>query len=170
VTISWVPFRRHLEAIGRHTENALLVMTLAGMILLAASQILMRNAFDTGFVWSDELLRLMVLWLAMIGTVVASRENRHIKIDVLSRFLPARARLMSQTLTALFASVVCGVIAWHALRFVRDSWEFGDVVLVTLPAWWFQAVIPLGFALVTYRYALRALWSIRVLRKYRPGS
>ena len=170
MTVRRVVYRRRLEAIGRHAENALLVATLSGMLLLAVSQILLRNVFDTGFVWSDELLRLMVLWLAMIGAVVASRENRHIKIDVLSRFLPVRVRLTSQAITAFFASGVCAVVAWHALRFVGESREYGDVVLVTIPAWYFQAVIPLGFALVAYRYALRAAWSVLVLHRHRPDS
>ncbi len=152
-----------LEAFGRFVENTLLVATLVGMILLAGSQILLRNVFDAGFIWSDELLRLMVLWLAMIGAVAASRENKHIKIDVLSRFLPARAQRASQALTALFACGVCATVAWHALRFVIESREFGDVLLMSVPAWCFQAILPLGFALIAYRYALLAISSVVTL-------
>lgn len=156
-------FVHRLEAFGRLVENALLVVILTGMILLAFGQILLRNVFDTGFVWSDELLRLMVLWLAMVGAVAASRENKQIKIDVLSRFLPARAQLVSQALTALFASGVCGIIAWHAFRFVAESREFGDVLFVSTPAWYFQAILPIGFALIAYRYALRTISSLVTL-------
>jgi TRAP-type C4-dicarboxylate transport system permease small subunit len=163
VTPAPAPVIPRLEAFGRCVENTLLVVTLVGMILLAGSQILLRNVFDTGFIWSDELLRLMVLWLAMIGAVVASRENKHIQIDVLSRFLPKGVRLAVQALTALFSSSVCGLIAWHALRFTMESRDFGDALLGNVPAWYFQAVLPLGFALVAYRYALLAVRSTAAL-------
>jgi len=163
-------FFRRLEAFGRLVENALLVATLVGLILLAGGQILLRNVFDTGFIWSDELLRLMVLWLAMIAAVAASRENKHIKIDVLSRFLPARLQLASQTLTALFASSVCAIIAWHAMRFVIESRQFGDMVLISVPAWYFQAILPLGFALIAYRYALLAIGSVVTLLQRKAES
>ena len=156
-----------LEAFGRLLENTFLVVTLTALILLAAAQILLRNVFDTGFVWSEELLRLLLLWLAMIGAVAASRQDKHIKIDVLSRFLPPRMRLASQVATAMFASCVCGLIAWHAFRFVAESREFGEVVLVNAPAWWFQAVLPLGFALIAYRYAVLTLACLNSLLRHR---
>ena len=158
-----------LEAFGRLLENTLLVVNLSALILLAASQILLRNVFDTGFIWSDELLRLMLLWLAMIGAVAASREDKHIRIDVLSRFLPRRMQLASQAMTALFASLVCGLIAWHAFRFIADSKAFGEVVLVNAPAWYFQAILPVGFALIAYRYAVLTLACIfTLLREKAP--
>ena len=67
-------------------EDALLVLLLSIMIVLATTQILLRNFFDLGFVWADPLLRVMVLWLGMIGATVATRDNRHIRIDLLSQF------------------------------------------------------------------------------------
>ena len=60
-------------------------------MLLAVAQIVLREAFSTGFVWADELLKLLVLWLAMVGSVAASRDNRHIRIDALSHILPDTA-------------------------------------------------------------------------------
>ncbi len=73
-------------------EDAVLVVILSGMILLAAGQIVLRNFFDIGFIWSDEALRMMVLWLAVAGAVAASRNDKHINIDVLDRFLPGRCK------------------------------------------------------------------------------
>ena len=57
-----------LDRFGRLLENIALVSILSGMILLAVSQIVMREVFDTGVIWADELVKLMVLWLAMIGS------------------------------------------------------------------------------------------------------
>ena len=66
-------------------EDALLVLLLSAMIALASTQILLRNLFDSGFVWIDPLLRVLVLWLGLIGATVATRNNRHIRIDLLSK-------------------------------------------------------------------------------------
>ena len=70
-------------------EDALLVLLLSAMIVLAATQIMLRNFFDSGFVWIDPLLRVLVLWLGLIGATVATRNNRHIRIDLLSGFSAA---------------------------------------------------------------------------------
>ena len=44
---------RRLEAAGRMAEDAVLVVILTSMILLAAGQIVLRNFFDIGFIWGD---------------------------------------------------------------------------------------------------------------------
>ena len=50
-----------LEKAGTYAEDALLLVILISMIVLAGIQIFLRNFFDTGFFWGDELLRIMGL-------------------------------------------------------------------------------------------------------------
>lgn len=142
-----------LSRAGAFAEDAALVLLLTAMIVLASSQIFMRNALGDGFVWADETLRLMVLWLALAGAVAASRADKHISINVLSRFLPETGQKLARILTNTFTATVCGVVALYAWQFVSQSREFEDQLLETLPAWWFQIVMPVAFALMAWRYA-----------------
>jgi TRAP-type C4-dicarboxylate transport system permease small subunit len=143
-----------LDRAGRHAEDALLVALLTGLILLAAGQILLRNFFDIGFIWADEALRMLVLWVAVAGAVAASRSDKHINIAVLDRFLAGRFKTAKDLLIHSFTAAICGIVAWHGLLFVRTSHEFGDVLLGQVPAWILQLVLPLGFGLICYRYTL----------------
>lgn len=143
-----------LEKAGRAGEDAILVLILTTMILLAASQIFLRNVMDIGVIWGDEMLRMLVLWIAVAGAVAASRDDKHINIDVLNRFLPDRIALAVKVLLHLFTALVCGAVAWHSLAFVQMSREFEDVLLGNVPAWVLQAVLPVGFGLIAWRYSL----------------
>lgn len=146
---------------GRFVENLALVVVLTAMILLAAAQIVLRNFLDSGFAWADEALRLMVLWVAMLGAVAASRQNRHVSIDALARVLPPTPRAWAAVVVRAFTSAVALVIAWYSLEFVLESREFEDQLLGGLPAWWFQSILPVSFLLIGYRYAI---WFLRALR------
>jgi TRAP-type C4-dicarboxylate transport system permease small subunit len=149
-------FLGRVEKVGKAMEDGLLVTVLSAMILLAVLQIFLRNLFDLGFIWSDELLRLLVLWLAVAGAVAASRKDRHISIAVLDRFLPESVQKIVRILLDVFTAVVCALIAWHSLAFVRTSMEFGDTMLGNVPAWIPQIIMPVGFALIAWRYTLFA--------------
>lgn len=142
------------ERLGSLLENLVLMLLLVAMILLAAAQILLRNVFDTGFILTDELPPILVLWLAMLGAVVASRDDRHITIDVLSRFLTPSAQRAVHALVALFTAAVAGVVAWYSVIFVQGAYEYRavDTVLDGLPAWIVQTILPLGFGLIAWRY------------------
>jgi TRAP-type C4-dicarboxylate transport system permease small subunit len=144
-------------------EDAVLVVILSGMIVLASGQIVLRNFFDIGFIWSDEALRLMVLWLAVAGAVAASRDDKHINVEVLDRFLPGRVKTLKDALIHGFTAGICGVVAWHSFLFVRMSHEFGDVLLGGIPAWLLQAILPVGFGLIAYRYTLFVARDLRRL-------
>lgn len=155
-----------LDRLGRGLENLVLVSLLTGMILLATTQIVLRNFFNTGLMMADGLLNLTVLWLAMFGAVAASRDGRHINIDVLSRFLPEPLLHFSRVLLYLFTLFVAATIGWYGGQFVAESREYGDTVLGGAPAWYFQLALPAGFGLIAYRYAVLV---VRELLKLIPG-
>lgn len=146
-----------LDRFGRLLENVALVAMLSGMILLAVGQIVLREVFDTGIIWADELLKLMVLWLAMVGSIAACRDDRHIRIDVLSHLLPDWLVNITRVLVDFFAAVVCAVIAVQAWRYLQLEIEFEDQVLVDTPAWIAHVVMPLAFALISYRFVVLAI-------------
>ena len=64
----------------------LLALLLTSMIGIAAFQVVLRNFFDSGLYWGDSAVRVMVLWVAMLGAMVASRKDEHIRIDLVARF------------------------------------------------------------------------------------
>lgn len=149
-----------LDRIGRFAENTALVVLLCGMMILAVGQIVLREVFSTGFVWADELVKLMVLWLAMFGSIAAARDNRHIRIDALSHVLPALAIKVTRIAVDLFAAAVCGVIGWHAYRYTQLEVEFGDSVLVDTPAWLAHVIVPVAFAVISYRFIVLVAWQL----------
>lgn len=136
-------------------EDGLLALLLGAMVVLAPTQIVLRNFFDADIAWGDPLLRLLVLWLGLLGALVASRTDRHISIDVFSRVLSQRARSAARALTSLFTAGVAGVVAYHAGRFVASEFEFGSTAFASVPAWACAAVIPLAFGLIAVRHSLR---------------
>lgn len=141
-------------------EDLILALLLGGMILLASTQILLRNVFDSGLTWADPLLRVMVLWLGLLGALAASRGNRHIVIDVLGPFMGAANKRRAAIITHAFTAAVCIAIAWFATQFVISEAETSLTGALGLPIWTLEAVIPFAFALMGLRYAALCIEAI----------
>ena len=135
-------------------ENALLVIMLAAMVSLAAAQILLRNFFNYSIFGADQLLRLLVLWVALLGAVAASREDKHISVDLFSRLFSTRARSAVRVILDLFTISVCLLLAWHAGRFVASERAAEAVFTAQIPMWIAQIILPVSFALIALRYVL----------------
>lgn len=149
-------------------EGALLILLLSVMVLMAFAQVVLRNVFHEGFIWADILLRHLVLWIGIVGAALAASQQRHITIDALTRFLSPRLRLAVLAFAQLFAVVVCVVLADAAVTFVRNDLEFGATVYAEVPAWVSQIIIPVGFALLSFHFLVRALEN--ALTAYRGGE
>ena len=148
------------DRLGRMLENALLTLLLLGMVGLGTTQILLRWSNQGSLAWGDEAIRIFVLWIALVAGIAAAREDRHIAIDVLSRFMPPKLQNVVAAFVDLFTVAVCSVLAWYSWDMVAFAIEDGDVLLGGLPAWWFQSILPMGFGLIAYRYLL---WFVRRL-------
>jgi TRAP-type C4-dicarboxylate transport system permease small subunit len=142
-------------------EDGLLVAAVLAMVLLAAMQIVLRNVVGSGLLWIDPMLRALVLWIGLLGAVAASRGGRHIAIDVLTRYLPARWRRRLLAGASLFTAAVCAVIAWQGVRYVLLEYEFAGTAFAGVPTWAVVLILPLAFGLIGLRYAVYCLAFLR---------
>ena len=158
--------RRWIDRLHR-AEDALLAFLLTAMILLAGTQIVMRNLFDSGFVWIDPLLRVLVLWLGLLGATVAARHNKHIQIDLLTRFFERNTLRLILAGVGQISAWTCLLIAWFGLEWIRFDYEDGIAHVIGLPAWIVEIIVPLAFALIGLRYLLLSLRKARLYYLHR---
>ncbi|MGW8248134.1 MAG: TRAP transporter small permease [Acidiferrobacterales bacterium] len=159
-----IPLRRGLHFLNK-VEDGLLVLLLLLMIVSAAGQIILRDIFHSGFVAADPFARLMVLWVAMLGAVVAARNDKHINIDILSRLLSQAGRRRLRAVIHVISAGVCIVITYSSLRFVIEEFRFGSTVFSGTPAWIAESIIPLGFGLISLHYLVLAVFEYRMSRQ-----
>ena len=158
-----------LQLIAR-IEDGLLVLMLSAMIVLAGLQIIMRNIFQSGFTETDALLRVLVLWVGMIGAVVATRERRHISIDVLSRYVSDKTKSYVDVIINLFVMIVCGLLATHSMRMLLVDYDSGTIAFSKVPTWMLESILPIAFTIITLRYLMYSYQSIGHMLKGRSDA
>ncbi|OGP91622.1 MAG: hypothetical protein A2156_15225 [Deltaproteobacteria bacterium RBG_16_48_10] len=147
------------ETIDR-IEQVLLVIFLSTMMLLAFLQIFLRNVFTTGLTWGDMLLRNLVLWIGFIGATLATREGKHINIDIISRSLPPLGKAFMEFGIHLFSFFICGLLTYASLKFIKNEAQMGVATLLGIPTWILEIILPLTFSLMAFRFALRSIKSL----------
>ena len=135
-------------------EDAVLIFAMSVMVLLATLQIFLRNFFESGITWADPVLRSLVLWLGLLGALLAARSDKHISIDIFSRVLSQRAKDGLAVLTHLFVTFIASVISWNSARLVLGDYQAGTIAFSVVPSWIVQLIIPISFAIIALRYFL----------------
>jgi C4-dicarboxylate transporter, DctQ subunit len=143
----------------------MIVGFLGVMIVMAFSQVVLRNFFHTSIEWGDVFLRHMVLWIGFLGAVIAAGERRHLKIEFISKLVSKKPHKLFLIITNLFAAVVCLFLMQAAAGFVRSEIESASVLIMNLPTWYFIAILPIGYAVLSFRFAAHSiLWIAEILK------
>lgn len=162
-------FLARLSRWGIAAENATLVVLFAALMLLAVTQIVMRIFFSSGFVWTDELLKLIVLWITLVASIAASRSDRHLRIDVVSHFVAERYARVPRLIVDGFAAFICTVLAWQSFRYLQLSIEFEDTVLIDIPAWMAYCILPFAFFIMSYRFLVSSVTQLVKMLRNEPS-
>lgn len=152
------------------TEETFLCLLLASMIILACVQIFLRFFFSAGFLWADPLLRYMVLWAGLFGAAVATKQGKHITIDIISHMLPEQYQSWLQALLNLFATGVSTMLTYAAIIFVRDEAAYGGRALLDIPSWGLNLIFPLAFGIISFRFLILTLNNLGFIFFHPPTS
>jgi TRAP-type C4-dicarboxylate transport system permease small subunit len=135
-------------------EKCLAVVLYAMLILMIGFNIISRNLFNYASGQVLEMLPMLVLWLALIGSTLAIKQQRHIKIELLLRFCSRRIRFMAHIATCLFGMAVMGILLWVSLDFIKNEFDmFGPWGLVSI-------IFPLFFSISFFRYGAKISYNI----------
>jgi TRAP-type C4-dicarboxylate transport system permease small subunit len=155
-------WQRWDETLGR-VEKFLVTAMLSTMILLAFSQIILRNIFSTGISWGDPLVRYLVLWVGFIGASLASKEGKHITIEVFSGWFSGHGSRYLKAISLLVSVFICGLLTFAGWTFVQNEAQMGGTTFLEIPVWIPQVIIPVTFALMTLRFGFSAFAEIATI-------
>lgn len=162
-----------LETLDKWIERAettVLVLVLGFMVVFAFLQVVLRNIFDEGILWGDILLRHLVLWVGFLGASIATRESKHINIDLFNRFLSENGKHISHLITNLFSVFICILLTKAGWNFVQDEKMMGTTIFSDMPGWYFQIIIPIGFLLMAFRFLIKSFENIHSLVMKKEGD
>lgn len=134
-------------------EDTICVATLGGVSLIIFGQVISRYFFEYTPLWSEELSRYLIVWSIFIGVSVGVRENKHIGVDALIRFLPHRLKVAGECLLNLIGIVVVAVLIYTSIQFIGRTIEFEQLSpAMRIPMYIPYLAMPVGLALSAIRF------------------
>jgi TRAP-type transport system small permease protein len=131
-----------------------LFWALAGVVF---TQFFTRYALNNSASWTEEIARYLLIGVVFVGASIGVAKNNHIQVDLLYRWLPARA---GRALATVVDGLRCAFFAAMTVFTVQMMNKMGayQMTIVDLPMNIVYSVVLFGFAAM----ALRSLWVMKV--------
>lgn len=152
---SWVAF---LEMVG-------LCITMVFLFSVGFYQVATREIGGSGAVWPEHLLRYSVLVIGFLGASLAVRENRNIKIDLLTHVIGARGGgrvwQIIEGFLYLFGTVISILMIDACLEYIKVEQMLGmPIPNTTIPAYAIFYFPVIFFATSSVRYFFYGIFKI----------
>lgn len=135
-------------------EESLIAFLLAVMTLITFGQVVARYLFNYSFVWALELSTFLFGGLIFLGMSYGVRVNAHIGVDALVKLLPRRAAHRLAIVATLLCLVYAAIVFVGGWVYVAKIRQIGILAQdIPIPQWIPRVVLPLGFALLFFRFA-----------------
>jgi len=164
---SWLRKADHALGVA---EQAMLFILLGAVVLTAASAALSDRLLGVrlGRWWFD-IVRGGTFSVAMIGAVFASHQQRHLSMDLVSRRLPPRGRLVLRVILALFTVFVAALLVRSGLHQLDTVGEESGEHLISTHA--IVTFLPVGAGLIIVHTLLHMVIDLDYLaRKKTPPA
>ncbi len=143
--------------------HVLLVVVFSVLVIDVIWGVGSRYLLGTQASWSEELARLLMVWLALLGAALACREDRHLGLDVVVRSWPQEVQRLGRLVVYLVIFFFAAAIMfWGGWQLVDQRFASGQ----TLPALgiakgWFYLALPVSGLLIAM-FVIEAFWTTLV--------
>lgn len=127
-----------------------------GAVLINFANVVGRYLFLRPFIWAEEIMQFLNIWVVMLGAAVVTRNGAHLKMDAVYSLVPPPARRVLDALTNVVALAVSLYVIVQSIQMIRMLAATGQrSVIARLPMNVMYTAIPLGFGLTILFLLLR---------------
>ncbi len=141
---------------GTALERWALVAIVLTMVLLPTLEAAVRRLTGSGVPGAAVYTEHLTLWVGFIGAMLATATGRHLALSTVE-FLPAGwPRSLARSYGSAVTTLVCACLAYASLDMLLLDKGRVDTLAGGVPEWWFEIIMPAGFAVMAARGALTA--------------
>jgi TRAP-type C4-dicarboxylate transport system permease small subunit len=127
---------------------------------LTIAQVFFRFALDSPLIWSEELARLLLVWVTFVGAAVVAWDGTHLNVNVVFARLPPGLKVVTRWFNLLVALGFLTILVWFSIPLVRIE-NMADMGALGIPYGWVRLPATVGGALILALVLLRRFYRLR---------
>lgn len=136
------------------------------VIAVTCLQVISRYVFNNSLVWSEELVRFMVVWMCMVGSAVSNFDDDHMTINIIVENFPRPLQFLVYTIRQLLIIAFCVVSSVASIDLLKAAGG-NSLGALPLPGYAWRGAATVGLAVMALMTILR-WWDD--LGKFRRGE
>jgi TRAP-type C4-dicarboxylate transport system permease small subunit len=139
------------------------MVLLIPMMLLTTAEVLGRALWNKPIPGSVEMSSYLLALFILGGLAYTQQVKGHVRVTMLTEWLPVRVRASLDILTTLLSLFIIGILAWQGWEVASEERTVSDMLRV--PQWPFRMLVPVAAGLLFLELAMDLAESIKKLKE-----
>lgn len=144
-------------------EETLCVLLLGASVVIGSMSVFWRYVLGEPFIWTEEGLRLLLVWLTFVGMSMGIKKSAHMRLDLVDGLFSGKPKLGLDLVNSLLMMFFAAVLTFAGWKMVEANWGL-SLVATGLPAGLFYLPIVLGAGSMAVRLAVHLVGSMTAQR------
>jgi TRAP-type C4-dicarboxylate transport system permease small subunit len=143
---------KDLKWLAAHLEEGLCAVLFAIMALVTFANIVTRYLMKYSFAFTEEIVVSFFVWLTLLGTAIAFREQSHLGFSFIIERLSKNTQKILLWLSAGLGAALFTCLIYFSLGQISEEVLLGITSSgIGIPQWWYTIGMPVWSVLVVIR-------------------
>lgn len=108
--------KKALKWLWDHFDDTLTFITFVGLFLVVTFQMTARSLFNFGFVWTEELSRLLLMYSCFASLPVVLKKREELKLTLLTEHLSPKGKLVFDILVQIISIATFAFLIYTGIK------------------------------------------------------
>lgn len=128
------------------------------MTITALLGIFFRYVMQSSFMWTEELARYLLVWMGFVAISIALRQNKHIRIEILDKLMPAWVTKIADYGVDIFIAIF--MIVFFKQGYLLTTNNIMMAATFELSMFWIFLALPVSAALALIQLVLKVVMKV----------
>ena len=135
-----------------NVESVIVAFVMLTMLVLVFVGVISRYVLHFSFSFTEELVCAMFVLLSTMGGALASKENGHYTLDLITGMMKPKMKKVFLLIDTALTCLAAGILLWTGIGMVQSQMKIGSLsIALKIPNWVYGSFVPLGLVFIIFR-------------------
>ncbi|MBM6618127.1 TRAP transporter small permease [Bacillus suaedaesalsae] len=120
-----------------------LAIVFGGIAVLTVYQVFARYVLNSPLVWSEEVIKYLMIWIVLLGTAIALRKGLLISVEIVLHIVPKIIQKVMQAIITILNMVFLVLLVQYGFK-ILETIQGQTTGALELPVSWTYAAVPIA--------------------------
>lgn len=144
---------KKIDNIIERIFHIFLCLMMTAIVVIVFFEVFSRYLFSNSHGWSDEILRMLLIWITFISLMLVQREDKHLRMEMMYKKFPKKVQFIMNIFGIALSIAMCIFFAYYGIKYC-NKFASSKSAILEISYRIVYGCMPIGFISLAYQQVI----------------